>query len=280
MKKIILLVIAQMGICSSLMSMQAGGNFSRFCKFVNVGLAVGPSFLGAYKNAAIDSTLEDALDDADPITTAFAHEQLKKIGVEHPEAVIIKKGDPNNAQFNMYRAGMETIIVPSQVCDIIAGTTEVDEQRKERVFKIACSLLQHEGNHIKNNDMNNSVLCLAMIPFVSHPVFKLGASAIQKLYKFKAPASNLRMFGRNLGAGFVKMQINGNLFSRYSRYFEQRADDGVVDPQGLIMFLNILYYSIPEGFQREFEFGRDVLHPHPLERIKKLQERMNKDETL
>ncbi len=261
-----------------LLSVRTSSPFYKFCKTINWGLAAGPNFYGAYKSIRLDRTLQRKLDDADPVTIAFARKQCKKVGVKNPEEISVKKGNPKFGifggllfqEYNMVGSGHKTIIVPDYYCNFISRTLGNDNDlRKLEIQKIA-SAIQHEGNHIKHKDLRNLAIVRACIPFITHLVLKgLYGSIIQRLYKFKPPKSKIRMLGRNIGAGLGKMQINGHFFGFISRGVEQRADDGVVDPGGMIDWVKEFYNRIPAN-----AVWADMLHPHPLNRIKRLEERM------
>jgi Peptidase family M48 len=275
MKKITMLMLGALVVFSTALPMQRTA-FSRFCKVVNVGVASGGLVKVGYESYNADNELS-VLEDADEEVASFINRHLKKnIGLKNIEKVRIKKGDPSKGPgLNMARAGHTMLVVPQEghrvLVDFVRNTIKEEE---EYLVPLILAVDEHEVGHINNQDLKNAAIACVAIPLAMHPVGRLFA---KNVCKFNPPKSNMRMLGRAVGGGYIRSVVGWQIFCAYSRYFEQRADDGVNDVKMSKVVLEEIYKKMPEVL-RQFPLLLDPLHPPLRDRIEKLKMRIQAQE--
>lgn len=314
------LLFSGLGISFSAQSM-----FKKACKGINYTLS-GASFLSAFYSDYYSNSKIIELEDVDPVVLQFSQEQFKAINIKNPEDIDVKRGkkvvlnfsDENSSllshivtsfrnnkenKLNTFSAVRGKVIIPHEYCDLLLLAKELKNKKfisssnvnysEEECHKIA-GVIQHEAVHIKHNDSSNALICAAVIPFAMHPIFKASGLIMQKIYKFNPAKSNIEILRRNIGVGFLKNKINENLLMAYYRFFEQRADDEVVNIEGLQKFLkeheakelnmmieaNVSLEDSPV-LQKLYPFvlslNQDKYHPKLSTRIQRLEDRIKAD---
>lgn len=296
--------------------------FEKTCTAVGFGIAVGPLWKTSFQYTKTLLTDHSIFFDEDSSVKEFCHNEIKSIGLDSSK--ILVKAAPANLQshagassnaiflcqgkdslnkkllkktalYPYYKSVLNSEYKAHQTPEQIeymktqlAKEEQLDNELNEYRF-----IVQHEANHIKNNDVRNGCIAAFAIPLITHACFSL--------LKRKTPLTTLGNL-RKIPAGLGKSSINFLAIAQYRRYTEQRADDGVNNDkevlQGGLSFFKkhhenlealILAADISsDDLQKakvkdvvktaaEWTFYiSDPYHATPLTRSKKLEDRLKK----
>ncbi len=139
-----------------------------------------------------------------------------------------------------------------------------DKDILEKYLIESISSIQHEGTHLVNRDFLRMLLAATIIP--------LSIEAITFGLKRIIPYKQIRFKNiSKIPTGFIKLGFNSCSILAFSRYCEQKADDGIIDN---IHLLN----ADKEFFERQknvpFLTSLFMAHPTPAKRAKKLRQRI------
>ena len=226
--------------------------FEKACTAAGWGIAAGPLWLGAAGGSVLlaadtspDKSLlvlkTPGLPDQPifvPVSKemdALVQQQAQAVGINHP--VIVKTFNPEIAHTPAVEtlktalghspafAIGKTIFITNeqQPIPFYVLPKETDPLIKNNALRF---FIQHEANHVKNSDSLKRAGVAATLPLLTHYGIKL-------LTRGRAPKSTLGHL-KKIPAGFGKLFMNTGAFLAYSRYTEQRADDGVNDTKEIL----------------------------------------------
>ena len=155
------------------------------------------------------------------------------------------------------------------------------EKNDESIKKTAIALLNHESNHIKNKDLFTQGLAWLIAPFITH-------ASIKKINKIFVPQSikinNFwvkQLIKTPSGIGKLVLSVGG--LAAFSRYKEQRADDGIENDIDILNSIKAdLKRNLDKGqifvekksrFSQAWEWYK-ADHPSRESRIAKLDQRI------
>jgi len=170
------------------------------------------------------------------------------------------------------------------------GCSDFEMEHAEKMLDESHAILNHELNHIKNKDAHGRMIAGLAVPILqSYGMHKLyqGYCTFRNFLSipvqnksFSIPRNLLKMpFG--IGKNFL------NLLSleAYSRYVEQRADDGIKNDKRILEGNKRVLEKYQPSYE-EFEAETPLLkkhlmllldsHPTPEQRIKKINARLEK----
>ena len=252
------------------------------------------------------NVLASKLNDASDSVKQFCYNELKKIGITNPtKEVCIKEGSQKlnfDAAFRNCKTHQGGIILSKISCRVIEYVNCNEKQEKEmlkNLYNEVASIqqaplpknykqtlmqnkekmrgkikfiVQHEGGHVKNQDIPKYMTSSLIIPFSVYLFPKLFMPLFMK-NQYDKKYSWYRKLGYSLAVSFVKTCTSFGIFSAYSKKHEQMADNGTENNpeilQGGIDFLNDVLISSQ---------GKDAFtltHPRIKTRINKLQERLD-----
>ena len=153
--------------------------------------------------------------------------------------------------------------------------------------------IQHEGNHIKNNDIRNRSLTHIAVPLAVYS----GEKLIQAFRNAPRSTPGIAKSALLIPYGFAKLKLLLTIFEKHSQSIEQRADDQVMNDVGVLEG-GLTYFKrahtqdfeqykaemkakniqlTDETLKKEFEnrmAEHDSSHPPLLERIQKIESRI------
>ncbi|MDR3551123.1 MAG: hypothetical protein P4L31_06950 [Candidatus Babeliales bacterium] len=292
--------------------------FYKVCRTGNLGLTFGPGALGAYKTVQREKELE-ALPDASGVVCDFVQEQMKAVGLDNPDQkikILTNQGylssfvsssnrmmlgvsDGQRDELTALLQEREKILLDQNNTSLFSALWQ--NGNKERLQSIEQALdmyryvIQHESNHIKNQDVPQMAIMRCLIaPCLTHWGFK-GLRKVAQMSKLIGP-KNLNPGAlkslSEIPAGLSKLGVVLGLNITHARHVEQRADDQVVDTKEILMggvrsmqqgkSSMLAQTVIPSDFSPEqqalfemvFEAVIDPLHPTPTHRIIRFEERI------
>ena len=195
-----------------------------------VGCAFGPTLSVVGLNLALDKKETFAsLPNTSRRVKRFAREHIKSVGVK-PEYITIKhaqdpiKGYAANPTHNFVFVDSAATETP---LDQLLRHREREYVSKRWAKRIKKELpqhefaIEHEANHIKNNDVKKRLLAAVAIPVATYCMFK-------RLNPFKNNA-NLAYHLLKIPGGMCVGTVNMALLFKLARQQEYWADDGVSD---------------------------------------------------
>ena len=190
--------------------------FSKICTGLSWGIAAGPFFTQAAITAQFVADEEKKLNfvpNASKNVQEFAYEELKKIGINDPTTIDIK-------------CGIDTETPSPGVAYSKTIWINPKDDLNDNHYRF---ILQHEGTHILNKDLIYDIPANAIVPLITH----FGLKKIRSLASItQAAPTAIPSMGRSLlkiPTGFGKFFTNTMIYNAYSRYKEQRADEGTQD---------------------------------------------------
>ncbi|MCX5922352.1 MAG: M48 family metalloprotease [Candidatus Dependentiae bacterium] len=239
-----------------------------------------------YKNTV---TIQDNLSDAPDWIKQYVHKECSSQGID-PQTLKVKFDD--NLE-TAAAAGLDTIILRPYAKDQYNQKLDLNKRLIESNLAYK-GLIHHELAHIKHQDVFNRMIALQALPSIG----ALGLTAALA-HPFMKPIPSM---ARIIGASIIMLSLQYNKFTLmnpYCRFQEQRADDSIrsdinilkayvegtkplydhmISDETYIQKKKSLPYCIlPESISnRLLQIAFDPTHPHQLDSVAKLEDRIAK----
>ncbi|MDR3550007.1 MAG: hypothetical protein P4L31_01220 [Candidatus Babeliales bacterium] len=170
--------------------------FYKVCRTGNLGLTFSPSALGAYKTVQREKELE-ALPDASGVVRDFVQEQMKAVGLDNPDQkikiltnqgylssfvsssnrMILGVSDGQRDELTALLQERDKILLDQNNTSLFSALWQNSNKEKlqsiEQHLDMYRYVIQHESNHIKNQDVPQMAIMRCLIaPCLTHWGFK------------------------------------------------------------------------------------------------------------
>lgn len=235
----------------------------------------------------IDSNNEEKtyqnVKNADENTTHFIKQQLLKT---HNISIKEVKITPSMGTLNMGLNNSNYILVSPDTAETITEALRTNDQSTLDQWR---GVLEHEGNHAKNNDLFFLNIADIVSPFISRGTIALLAMMSAQLFKHKhekrnvyRPHDHQKILIKKAILPYLNIPLSLLTELAFSRYVEQRADNQISDNITILKATKKLFESWQKPEEKQY-FGEtcynwlhNFFETHPLwsTRIQKLGERI------
>lgn len=220
------------------------------------------------------------LDNANENVTSFIKQQLLKT---HNLSIKGVKVMPDLGYQNMGITN-EYVLMSPDTAQIITKALHNTDQNTLDQWR---GVLEHEGNHVKNNDPTFINIARILSPFITRGSITL--LAMMGAYIFKHEKRNTykpheyeKILTKSMLLGYLNSILSRIAWFSFSRYTEQRADDQISDNITILKAIKKFFEKLQEPKQYQssgktcYDWFHNFFETHPLltTRIEKLAKRI------